>query len=123
MVAGVSCATLAAEPLIHGDWLRPGQHIDLVGAFTPHMREADSAAVKRARIVVDTYAGAFAEAGDIIQALNEGAIDEDDVSADLSELARGIKPGRQSADEITLFKSVGTGLEDLAAAELVVGDA
>lgn len=117
----VSCATLASEPLIRGDCLRPGQHIDLVGAFTPAMREADSEAVRRARVVVDTYPGAFAEAGDIIQPLQEGVIDKIDISADLAELARGTRTGRQAPDEITLFKSVGTALEDLAAAELVVG--
>lgn len=118
----VSCATLARDPLIHGAWLRPGQHIDLVGAFTPEMREADGEAIGRARVVVDTYAGALAGAGDITQAISEGIIAEDDIAADLAELARGAKPGRRSPDEITLFKSVGTALEDLAAAELVVAN-
>jgi ornithine cyclodeaminase len=116
----ISCATLATEPLIAGDWLRPGQHLDLVGAFTPAMREADAETMRRARIVVDTYDGALSEAGDIVQAIAEGAIRQSDLAADLSELARGARPGRQSAEEITLFKSVGTALEDLAAAELLL---
>lgn len=115
----VSCATLATEPLIRGDWLRAGQHIDLVGAFTADMREADGDALARASVFVDTYDGAMSEAGDLIQALREGRISERDVLADLALLARGAHAGRRRDDEITLFKSVGTALEDLAAAELV----
>ena len=116
----VSSATLSSEPLVRGGWLRPGQHVDLVGAFTPDMREADSEAIRRARIVVDTYEGAFSEAGEIVQALDKRVISKSDLAAELSELVRGTRPGRRSPDEITLFKSVGTALEDLAAAELVV---
>jgi alanine dehydrogenase len=118
----VSCATLSKEPLVEGEWLREGQHIDLVGAFTPEMRESDDKAVGRARTYVDTRAGAFKEAGDIVQAIRNGAIDEDDVIADLFELARGQQTGRLAGDDtsITLFKSVGTALEDLAAAELAI---
>ena len=116
----ISCATLATEPLIAGAWLRPGQHVDLVGAFTPDMREADSGAVGRARIYVDTYAGTLKEAGDILQPLREGVIQESDIVGELADLARGLDPGRRGDDEITLFKSVGTALEDLAAAELVI---
>ena len=115
----ISCATLSDSPLVEGDWLAPGQHLDLVGAFTPDMREADSAALARATVFADTYDGAFSEAGDIIRAIDDGAITRDDVVADLAELARGEHEGRTSAAEITLFKSVGTALEDLAAAELV----
>lgn len=118
----ISSATLAAEPLIRGAWLRPGQHLDLVGAFTADMREADSEAIRRARIVVDTYRGALSEAGEIIRALEEKVISKNDLLAELSELTRGIRPGRQSPDDITLFKSVGTALEDLAAAELLVAE-
>jgi alanine dehydrogenase len=119
----VSCATLSKAPLVEGDWLREGQHIDLVGAFTPQMRESDDKAVWRARIFVDTRAGALKEGGDIVQPLANGTIDEDDVIADLSELARGQQAGRLAGDAttITLFKSVGAALEDLAAAELAVG--
>jgi ornithine cyclodeaminase len=118
----ISCATLSKEPLVEGDWLREGQHIDLVGAYTPEMRESDDKAVWRARVYVDTRQGALKEAGDIVQPLKNGTIDEDDVIADLFELARGQQTGRLAGDtsSITLFKSVGTALEDLAAAELAV---
>ncbi len=119
----VSCATLSRTPLVEGDWLREGQHIDLVGAYTPQMRESDDKAVWRARVYVDTRAGALKEGGDIVQPLANGTIDEDDVIADLFELARGQQTGRLPGDatSITLFKSVGAALEDLAAAELAVG--
>ncbi|MGE0660786.1 MAG: ornithine cyclodeaminase family protein [Reyranellaceae bacterium] len=115
----VSCATLAQEPLVHGEWLRRGQHLDLVGGFTPAMREADDEAVRRSRVFVDTRQGAGKEAGDIVQPLASGALAADGIVADLFELCRQEKRGRESAGEITLFKSVGTALEDLAAAELV----
>jgi alanine dehydrogenase len=118
----VSCATLSKTPLVEGDWLRGGQHIDLVGAYTPEMRESDDRAVWRARVYVDTRAGALKEAGDIVQPLTNGTIDEDDVIADLFELSRDRQTGRLPGDatSITLFKSVGAALEDLAAAELAV---
>jgi len=118
----VSCATLSKAPLVEGDWLREGQHIDLVGAYTPQMRESDDKAVWRARVFVDTRAGALKEGGDIAQPLANGTIDEDDVIGDLYELSRGQQTGRLSGDAttITLFKSVGAALEDLAAAELAV---
>ncbi len=85
----ISCATLTTEPLIEGKWLQGGQHLDLVGAFTPDMREADNEAVSRADVYVDTYSGALSEAGDILQAIKEGALIESDIAADLSELAQG----------------------------------
>jgi alanine dehydrogenase len=119
----VSCATLSKTPLVEGDWLREGQHIDLVGAYKPDMRESDDKAVGRARVYVDTRAGAGKEAGDIVQPLANGTIAADDIVADLFELARGQRTGRTPGDatSITLFKSVGAALEDLAAAELAVG--
>ena len=118
----ISCATLSKTPLVEGDWLRAGQHVDLVGAYTPQMRESDDKAVGRARVYVDTRAGALKEGGDIVQPLANGTIDEDDIIADLFELARGQQTGRLPGDatSITLFKSVGAALEDLAAAELAV---
>jgi ornithine cyclodeaminase len=120
----ISCATLSKDALVEGDWLRPGQHVDLVGAYTPEMRESDDKAVQRARVYVDTRTGALKEAGDIVQPLRNGTIDEDDVIADLFELTRGQQRGRLPGDTstITLFKSVGSALEDLAAAELAVAD-
>ncbi|MBN9010876.1 MAG: ornithine cyclodeaminase family protein [Rhizobiales bacterium] len=115
----VSAATLSTEPLVHGEALRPGTHVDLVGGFTPHMREADDAAIARARVHVDTRAGATKEAGDITQPLASGALAEGAILGDLFDLAAGRSIGRQGAGEITLFKSVGTAIEDLAAAALV----
>lgn len=111
----VSCATISTEPLVKGARLRPGTHVDLVGGFTPGMREADDEAVRRARVYVDTRAGATKEAGDIVQPLQSGVLKPHGIIADLHELARGEKPGRRDADAITLFKSVGAALEDLAA--------
>jgi ornithine cyclodeaminase len=118
----ISSATLSKTPLVEGNWLNAGQHVDLVGAYTPQMRESDDRAIERARVYVDTRAGALKEGGDIVQPLASGAIDEDDIIADLLELARGQQTGRLPGDatSITLFKSVGAALEDLAAAELAV---
>jgi alanine dehydrogenase len=115
----VSCATLSAKPLVRGAWLKPGAHVDLVGGFTPGMREADDDTVRRARIYVDTRAGAMKEAGDIVDPIRRGVIKETHIQADLFDLCRGNDPGRKTAAEITLFKSVGTAIEDLAAAMLV----
>jgi ornithine cyclodeaminase len=112
----VSCATLSEAPLVHGAWLRPGTHVDLVGGFTPYMREADDDAVRRSRVFVDTPA-ALQEAGDVVQPIARGLLRAEDV-ADLFDLVRGARPGRQGDAEITLFKSVGAALEDLAAARL-----
>jgi ornithine cyclodeaminase len=114
----ISCATLSKDPLVRGDWLQPGQHLDLVGAFRPDMRESDDTAIRRSRVFVDTRDGALAEAGDIVQPIESGLLDRDDVAGDLFDLTRGERAGRRFYDQITLFKSVGTALEDLAAAEL-----
>lgn len=116
----ISCATLAKDPLIEGEWLSAGQHLDLVGAFTPDMCEADEAAVVQAEVYVDTKAGALSEAGEIIQAISTGALRESGIKGELSDLASGRVPGRAEEEPITLFKSVGTALEDLAAAELAI---
>ncbi len=115
----VSCATLSTEPLIKGAWLKDGAHLDLVGGFTPSMREADDDAVKRARVYVDTSAGALQEAGDIIGPMSRGVLRAEDIQGDLSDLCRGLVRGRGAANEITLFKSVGSAIEDLAAAALL----
>jgi ornithine cyclodeaminase len=119
----ICCATLATEPLIHGRCLRPGQHLDLVGAFTPQMREADTEAMARAEVFVDTRAGATSEAGEIVQAMASGMLRAADIRAELAELVRGGHPGRSADDSITVFKSVGTAIEDLAAARLVLANA
>lgn len=118
----ISCATLSQAPLIRGRWLRPGQHLDLVGAFRPDMREVDDEALQRCELYVDTRAGALAEAGEFVQAIAAGAIKPDDVRGELSQLARATQKGRSDPAAITLFKSVGTAIEDLAAAELATED-
>jgi ornithine cyclodeaminase len=115
----ISCATLSPEPLIRGEWLKPGVHVDLVGAYRPDMRESDDEVMRRGRVFVDTREGALAEAGDIVQAIKSGALSESTIQGDLYQLCRNEARGRQAPDEITVFKSVGTALEDLAAARLV----
>ena len=114
----ISCATGATEPLIQGRRLRPGTHLDLVGGFRPDMREADDDAVRRAAVFVDTRAGAL-RAGDLARPLAAGVIDESHIRADLADLAAGRHPGRTAPEQITLFKSAGFALADLAAARLV----
>ena len=115
----VTCATTAREPIVHGAQVRAGTHVDLVGAFTREMRESDDDLVARAEVFVDTYAGALKEAGDLVQPIDDGAIAREHVRAELAELCAGTHPGRTSRDAVTLFKSVGTALEDLCAARLV----
>ncbi|WP_181707963.1 ornithine cyclodeaminase family protein [Chthonobacter rhizosphaerae] len=112
----VSAATLSETPLVRGARLRPGTHVDLVGGFTPTMREADDTAVVRSSVFVDTRAGACHEAGDIVQPLRDGVLTDAAIRADLFDLCAGRHGGRADDGEITLFKSVGTALEDLAAA-------
>lgn len=115
----ICCATTSSEPLLELKMIRPGTHVDLVGGFRPHMREADDALMAAASLFVDTREGALAEAGDLVQPIAAGLIGEDAVRGDLPALVRGAHPGRQAPDEITLFKSVGTAVADLGAARLV----
>ena len=114
----ISCATLATAPLIRGEWLRPGTHLDLIGSFTPQMREADAACFARCRVFVDTEE-ALVKSGDLLQALAEGAFGADRLQGTLADLCTGRAGGRTDALACTLFKSVGSALSDLAAAELV----
>ena len=114
----VSCATHSTTPLIRGAWLKPGSHLDLVGAFHPGVREADDEALRCAAVYVDTPA-ALSEGGDVAVGLESGAISAADVRGDLFGLCRGAVQDRARPDEITVFKSVGAALEDLAAAVLV----
>ncbi|TWI57424.1 ornithine cyclodeaminase [Pseudomonas duriflava] len=118
----VSCATLATEPVILGDWLKPGVHLDLIGSFTPTMRETDNRAMQRCDVFVDTRAGTLSETGDLIIPIREGAISADKIVAELSELCRKQHAGRRALanpdEAMTLFKSVGDSREDLAAAIL-----
>ena len=115
----VTCATTAREPIVLGRFVRPGTHVDLAGAFTPEMRESDDELVARAAVFVDTFAGALKEGGDLVQAMNAGAIAREHVRGELADLVTARHPGRRTPNEITLFKSVGTALADLCAARLV----
>jgi ornithine cyclodeaminase/alanine dehydrogenase-like protein (mu-crystallin family) len=114
----VSCATLATEPVVRGEWLKPGTHLDLIGSFTPHMREADDACFAGAALYVDTEE-ALQKSGELLGPMARGVFAAQDVRGTLATLSRGEAQGRASAQERTVFKSVGTALEDLAAAILV----
>ena len=114
----VSAATLAVDPLIRGEWLKPGTHVDLVGSFSTDVRESDDEVIRRATVFCDTREGAPVSSGDLAGPIAAGMLTADDIP-DLSDLARGVHPGRTSDDEITVFKSVGASLEDFAAAVLV----
>ena len=115
----ISCATMSADPLISGDWLKAGAHLDLVGAYRPDMRESDDAAIRKAEVYVDTIGGATKEGGDITQPLANGALCLVDIKGDLFGLCRGEATGRCNDGAITLFKSVGTAIEDLVAAQYI----
>ena len=115
----VSCATLSKGPLVRGAWLKTGAHVDLVGAYLTTSREADDAAIRRARVFVDCRQSAAKGSGDIAIPLKKKILRLKDIQGDLYELCRGKKKGRKRKDEITLFKSTGLALEDLAAATLV----
>ncbi len=115
----ISCATLTEKPILKGVWLNKSkkQHIDLVGGYTPYMREADNDVIKTVKLFVDAREGAFAEAGDIIKPIEQGIITRDDIAGDLYDMVAGeFKPVDPQMS--TLFKSVGTALEDLIAAKL-----
>ncbi|MCL8006931.1 ornithine cyclodeaminase family protein [Gelidibacter japonicus] len=112
----ISSATLSPTPLVLGKYLKPGQHVDLVGAYRPDMREADDDAIRRSEVFVDTYAGGLKESGDIVIPLKTGILTEQDIKADLFSMATKKHSGRRDDAHITLFKSVGHALEDLAAA-------
>jgi ornithine cyclodeaminase len=114
----ISCATLATSPLVCGAWLRPGQHLDLIGSFRPDMREADEEALLVADIYVDTLDGALHESGELVHAMAAGSITAADIRGELGGLVRGTVAGRVNPRQITLFKSVGSAILDLAAAEL-----
>lgn len=117
----VSCATLAHQPIIKGAWLKPGMHLDLVGSFTPFMREADDEVFRRGRVWLDTY-DALKESGELLDPIRDGVIKADDIAGSLGDLCGGQRKGRGSDSEITVFKAVGTALSDIAAAGLVWRD-
>ncbi|MDO6728211.1 ornithine cyclodeaminase family protein [Cognatishimia sp. 1_MG-2023] len=114
----ISTVTASTRPIIHGEWLKPGTHLDLIGAFQPNMRESDTKAITQANLFVDNPVGAL-QAGDLATPLTEGAIQESHISATLTDLCQGSSKGRKSNTEYTVFKSVGMALEDLAAASLI----
>lgn len=115
----ICTCTTAHEPLFDGRWLRPGTHLNLVGAFQPETREVDDRTVERSYVVVDTYEGALQEAGDLLIPIKNGLVQRSHIAADLHEIASGRKPGRANPDQITLFKSVGCALEDLITAQSI----
>jgi ornithine cyclodeaminase/alanine dehydrogenase-like protein (mu-crystallin family) len=123
--ADIICtATTSSAPVFDGADLKPGAHINAVGSFKPEVREIDAATIARAsKVVVDDRASALAEAGDLIQAINEGVLRSEDIYAEIGEIAAGHRRGRESESEITFFKSVGNAVQDAAAAALITARA
>ncbi|MDJ0610848.1 MAG: ornithine cyclodeaminase family protein [Kiloniellales bacterium] len=109
----ISCATGATRPLIRGDWLRSGCHLDLVGGFTPEMREADDEACRRAEIYVDSRWFTLGYCGDLTRPMEDGVVSESDIRGDLFELCQGRAAGRAAAEDVTLFKNGGGAHLDL----------
>jgi ornithine cyclodeaminase len=116
----VCACTNSAQPVLQGEWLRPGAHLNLVGSFRPTVQEVDDDAVVRASVFVDTMEGALSEAGDLLVPINKGLITQEHIRCDLRALVAGAQPGRRSPLEITLFKSVGHAIEDLVMAHALV---
>jgi alanine dehydrogenase len=112
----ICTVTASRDPVLHGSWVSEGAHINAVGAALPTARELDTAAVARSRVFVDRRESALAEAGDILVPMGEGAFTADHIRGDLGEVLMGAVTGRESRDEVTLFKSLGLAVEDLAAA-------
>lgn len=112
-------ATSSKTPIFEGAWLAPGTHINGIGSHSQDARELDTETIRRAKVVPDYAPACLAEAGDLIIPIQEGAITEDHIHASLGEVVAGLKPGRESAEEITLFKSVGLAVQDAATAARV----
>ena len=112
-------ATSASEPVLDGRWLEPGQHVNAIGSHAPAARELDTDAIVRSRVFLDFSEACLAEAGDILIPMKEGAISRDHLRGDLGEVVAGLRPGRERDDEITLFKSVGLAIQDVATANFV----
>jgi ornithine cyclodeaminase len=118
----VSTVTAATEPVLKGEWLQPGCHVNLVGVHTPQAREADTDAIRRSRVYVDLMESAMNEAGDLLIPIGEGAIDESHVAGEIGEVLAGDVAGRTDAADITLYKSLGIVAQDLfAAAHIYAG--
>jgi len=114
----IALVTASPEPVLVRDWVKDGTHICAVGACRPNQREMDTALVRDARVFVDSRVGALAEAGDLVIPIKESAIDESHIVAEIGDVCGGRVPGRRSAAEITVFKSLGMAVEDVAAAHL-----
>jgi ornithine cyclodeaminase/alanine dehydrogenase-like protein (mu-crystallin family) len=122
--ADIICtATTSVTPVFSDADLKPGAHISAIGSYTPEMQEIPAETVGRARVVVDSRSASLAESGDLIQPIRLGLFGEQDIHAELGEIVLGLRPGRQSADEITLFKSVGIAVQDAVAAQLALANA
>ena len=122
--ADILCtATTSSKPVFDGKALRPGTHINAVGAYTPQMQEVDSETIRRAKVVIDSRQASLAEAGDLIIPLQQGVINEKHIHAEIGEIVAGLRPGRESMDEITYFKTVGVAVQDVAAARRVLDKA
>ncbi len=119
----VSTVTAATEPVLKGEWLRPGTHVNLVGVHTPQAREADTRAILRSRVYVDLMESAMSEAGDLLIPIGEGAIDKAHILGEIGQVLAGGVPGRADDDEITLYKSLGIVAQDLFAAAHVYAQA
>lgn len=119
----ICTVTSASSPVLRGAWLRAGAHVNAVGACLPESRELDTEAVRRSRLVVDRRESALTEAGDVLLPLREGVIEEDHIAAELGEVLAGRTVGRRTPEEITVFKSLGLAIEDLAAAQRVYANA
>jgi len=111
--------TTAPKPIVKAEWLKPGVHVNAVGSHRPDLREIDGATLARAKVVVDARDAVMAECGDILLALKENSITEANIHGEIGEILAGAKPGRTAADEITLYKSVGIAIQDVATANLV----
>lgn len=115
----VVTATTSRTPVFDGAWVAPGTHVTGVGSHTPDSRELDGTLIRRARVVVDERRAALSEAGDVILPLKEGLIGEDHIAAELGEVVAGLRPGRETPEQVTVFKSVGLAFQDIAAATRV----
>jgi ornithine cyclodeaminase/alanine dehydrogenase-like protein (mu-crystallin family) len=112
-------ATTAKQPILPAQWLKPGAHINAVGSHRPDLRELDGTTLARSKVFVDSRAAIMAECGDILLALAEKSITADHVQVEIGEVLAGTKPGRSATEEVTLYKSVGIAIQDVATARLV----
>jgi ornithine cyclodeaminase/alanine dehydrogenase-like protein (mu-crystallin family) len=115
----VVTATTAKAPIVKSDWLKPGVHINAVGSHRPDFREIDGATLSHSKVVVDSREAVMAECGDILLALKEKSVSESVIHAEIGEVLAGTRPGRSGAGEVTLYKSVGIAIQDVATAQIV----